>query len=387
MDSTTRAALKAAVSVKSKERAHKYRRVEDQLERMATEEVVLTMPSKGGEVSELIGHIRKAGFKVVRSGNQKHYKIQDKGGRIVTDDNGPLIISTSPSDFRWREMHVQRLMRAGVLKTDPYKATGKQSRGPQNGNGHGPEEDDGPKKTPEEMRKERERDATAAVARTRSSSAIEGTAKLRARFEPIVPHLGGWAQGAGPRAHLSLTTLRVLTIGEVAAVMHHWAVARGRMELPRDRITKAIASPKEAESAARGLKQGSTISEKWQPLAAVFLDDLWRDAGNDPKLAAGRYMHLLREEKGLVEPPESPRAGPAIEAHPLIPAPEPPRARAREREGAARIGPLHQLKPSMLAFETLYRLAAAGEPEERAIALAMQIAELDLQRQQEEEER
>lgn len=74
----------------------------------------------------------KGAYKVISGG--KHLKVihaeGSKKGRSVLDDNGPVILSGSPSEGRNRELAVHRLIGAGILKFDPWKGDKNKPDGP-----------------------------------------------------------------------------------------------------------------------------------------------------------------------------------------------------------------------------------------------------------------
>lgn len=353
----------------------------------------------GSEVTELIGIIRKTGHKVTKTGNSKHWKVLRSNGSVVVDANGPIIISSSPSVNRWREMAVQRLMNPNipggpVLKADPFKATlpNKNKRGPDHAADQ-PKKNKGASKLADPaVQAARDR-----AVRARSDRNRENTAKLRARWEPIVVKLGGWAHGR---------TGSGLRVGEMGDVMFAWARNRGRMELPKTTLTGAEMTPPVVAQAVRTFRTpGGILSEKTLELFGAFVDDVERDCGRpvDTAKAASRYMGFVREAKGISNGPTSPAPSPArVAPPPVVPpaAPEPllwvpaadeapdpvggtaPRSRAE-------IGPLYEpdtfVAAPELAMEVLYEIAVNArilDPEAKArhLALAREIAELELNR-------
>lgn len=335
------------------------------------------------EVRDLIAKIRATGFKVAKSGS-KHYKVLSPAGAIVRDENGPLIISSSPSDNRFREMTVKRLMAAKVFKTDPYKetrgdkATGDLTHGGDaNGNGgqrtKGKRGGDGAHLRTEEMQQKK-----LAGIKRKSDANKERTGKIRARFEPIAMKLGGWAQGRGNH----LTGLAATEVGEV---IFHWASTRGRMELPKrvhNQPAKLIDATHVVQSVQRLKTPAETMGERWTPLFEVFIDELERGAGTppDPQKAAYRYQELLREAKGISPGPQSPAALPPLRSHENG-------SGGQEQATAAveKLGPAFEIKAPSLALRAMWLMAkGSGDSESDALSIASDIAELELKRQKEE---
>lgn len=329
------------------------------------------MPAKGGEVQELIRHVRAAKFKVVKSGNQKHYKVLDARGRPVVDANGPLIISSSPGDMRWREMHVKRLMGAGVLKADPYKETrGTQAEANGNNNGQPPEKKkrgDGHSLTTPEAQAAKLR-----AIQKKSDANRERTARIRARFEPIAAKLGGWTSGRGMHSSGLQAT-------EVGLVIYSWAKTRGRLELPAKVHTDPLKhiGPEHVAQAVQRLKNpAETLSDRWTPLFEVFVDELQRNAGTppDPQKAAYRYQELLREAKGISDPPASPAALPPVPV-------APPSANGDQEAHVehVKVGPAHsQQAAPKLALKAMWYMAKGSDDLDDALDVAAEIAELEL---------
>lgn len=328
------------------------------------------------EVRVLEAAIRKRGFKIVRTGNGAHKKILDKKGAVVVDKDGPLILSGSPGDRRWIEMHVHRLTHAGVLASDPFKPTPSGQQEPsENGEKKGKR---GDLQSPEV--KARMRQAIA----DKSAASKEATARLRSRWEPILAKLGGWGDATGGHR-----PARGVSIVEFTEVMHHWAQVRGRVELPKKTQRGTPMNMGAMTQITRNLKiPGNTIGDYWMPLFKVFIDELEMNAGSpvDAQKAANRYMELVKETKGIVKPPDTPQAGPATVA--AVPLPRGPHEAEPEPipvrpQTPPVLGPLTEVHAPRLALETLYLLArrdSAGADEKRIIGLAAEIAELELNR-------
>lgn len=333
------------------------------------------------EVRELIAHIRRTGYKVAKSGS-KHYKVLTPGGAVVTDSNGPLIISSSPSDNRFREMTVKRLMAAKVFKTDPYKetrgdkATGNQAHG---GTTSGARKGQGIDKNgkrnaladPEVQAKK-----VAAIKRI-SDANRERTGRLRARFEPIVVKLGGWSPGGRQSTH-------GVKVAEVGETIFAWAKSRGRAELP-ERLHNDPARFIEASHVAAAVqslkKPGETLGTKWTPLLEVFIDELERNSGTPPnhERSAHRFRELLREAKGISPGPSTPAAMPPPLKNGQV------AEVARPVETTVKLGPGYDPKAPALALRAMWLMAkGGGEDQTEAMDIATGIAELELRRQLEE---
>lgn len=361
----------------------------------------------GSEVTELIGIIRKTGHKVTKTGNSKHWKVLRSNGSVVVDKSGPIIISSSPSVNRWREMAVQRLMNPDipggpVLKSDPFKATpsNENKRGPD----HADDKGDGKKKGGSKLTDPDVQARRDAATRARSNRNKDRTSALRARWEPIVMKLGGWAAGRGSGVRLT----------EMGEVMFAWARNRGRMELPKTTMTGAAMTASALSQTVRTFRTpGGTLGEKSLELFEAFIDDVERECGVpvDTAKAASRYMGFLREAKGISTGPTSPAPSPArvippppvvppSPAPPVIPparpipddllvaaghaAPVPPPS---PRAASAEIGPRYDpdtfVKAPELALEVLYEIALntrSMDPDtkNRHLAMAREIAELEL---------
>jgi hypothetical protein len=251
------------------------------------------MPSHGAEVTDLIKKVRasvdptdpgKGKFKVAKSGS-KHYKVLHANGAVVTDENGPLIISSSPSDWRWRSMAVARFMRAGVLKSDPYTAT----RG--RAGEDDAEEDDG--LTERERAERRQKEERARQLADRSETFRARTQTLRARVEPIVAKLGGWSRGGSG-----------VKVSDFVSVLQHWANTEAAKLIPTGTLGEAVPASSWTGAVNNLRTPGGTVSEKWMPLLEGFTTRLERDAGEPPipDESALIYLDLLRESKGIVLP-------------------------------------------------------------------------------------
>lgn len=331
------------------------------------------------EVRVLEAAIRKRGFKIVRTGNGAHKKILDKKGAVVVDKDGPLILSGSPGDRRWIEMHVHRLTHAGVLNSDPFKPTpsGQQDQG-------GEQNGEKPKGKRADLQDPAIRARMLQTIQDKSAASKEATAKLRSRWEPILAKLGGWGDATGGHR-----PARGVSIVEFTEVMHHWAQVRGRTELPKKTQRGTPMNMGAMTQITRNLKiPGNTIGDYWMPLFRVFIDELEMKAGSpvDAQKAANRYLELLKEMKGITEAPQAPPAGPpTLAPRPLPQTPhEPPEPTPLRPQSPPVFGPATRVHAPKLALETLYLLArrdSGGTDEKRIIGLAAEIAELELNRE------
>lgn len=293
------------------------------------------------EMDILVKAIRANGFKVVNSGKGgAHRKVLDKNGAVVLDSNGPLILSGSPGERRWREMHVHRLMHAGVLKKDPWAS----------GVGIEPNGAGRPGMTDEQKAAIRR-----AVEQQQHQREAE-TRALRERLEPIVVQLGGWNQGHGPAA-------AGIAAAEFGRVARYYAGRRGRVEnWPTDSA---------AAQSAHTLKRGGTLSDNARICWALLVDELERDP-DGPRM---RYLELVRQARGLAEPEiEQGENGELVELE------IPKMALARDPvERRLEIGPLYR-KPRY-ALEALAYMARGAEDSAElsaVIVLAEKILEMEM---------
>lgn len=322
--------------------------------------------SHQAEIRELVKHVRANGFKVAKTGGGSHQKVLNKSGQPVVDANGPLIISGSPGDRRWREMHVQRFMAAGVLKSDPFKET-------REGDTEGRPARGSHLRDPAVVARQRQ------ALQERSDALKEQSMVLRSRAEPIVAKLGGW----GTR-----TTLGTVTPLEFAEVMWAWAVREQRTELPATTTRGEPVTIDHMRQAVMRLKAPSeTIPERWMGMLKAFIDELEREAGLPPDAmeAANRYRTLHRESRSLpvvddfeeddtFEPEERALADHLRETMAKYNgngASPPP-------EYEERLGPMYDaevLPP--LAAEVLYRIDPAATDFDTALKLAASVARLE----------
>lgn len=284
------------------------------------------------EVQELEKAIKKNGYKLVPSGSG-HKKVVDQRGRSVVDKDGPVIVSSSPSEVRWREMHVSRLIKAGVLKEDPWNPEPK-------------ERSSGNLRDPAVQAKIRETKAREMAQRE------ERTRRIRSRLEPIVAKVGGWDKSG--------------FVADLGRVYYHLAKTRGRVEAPKNQAS--------AIQNARNLKLGGTLSDNNAVCWELLLDDLEK-AGKEPNGLRDRFVDLLREAKGINHSPSLNGAAPIEEEAQALPpvAPAPP------------VWPHTPARVPSLAMEAAARMGRGAFSEkdfEEALVLAEKLAELELREDQ-----
>lgn len=304
------------------------------------------------ELAPLIDAAKKNGYKVVPSGRSKHLRVVDDKGRVVVDENGPVIVSGTPGDVRMRDMHVKRFIGAGIIKPeqDPWK--------PQKAGEKGPAQQRDEKKQQVEAARLH---GLAEASRQRA----ERTRKIRARWEPIMAKLGGWDK----RGMQS----------ETAKVLFHYVKSRGRTEAPASEIATI--------QLIQRIRRGDTLSHDSATVMELFLDDLEKYAGDIPQ----RWAELLREAKGLPTRSATPEAGPPIVRRAVVPQPqEPPLAAPAvatappEPEYAPLVALAGEtpLVAPRLAIDAL-ALMMTGLPEEmhnEARAIARDILQLELEK-------
>lgn len=216
------------------------------------------------DVRDLISHIRATkSYKVTSSG--KHHRVLDLKGRVVVDENGPIIISKTPSEHRWREMTVHRLMRAGVFKSDPYKQH-HEKKAEANGKGD--------HLTKEETR-QLQRESIARLGRNRA----DRTKRLREKLEPLVAAAGGWNDRRG--------STRGVSPSELGQAAHHWGAERGRVDRP-----PSVGAATQAANV--NLKKGGTLSERTADFWEAFVNE-WAAAPDTRRW----YIDMVRAAKGL----------------------------------------------------------------------------------------
>lgn len=243
--------------------------------------------SAPSEMRVLIAAIRANGFKVVRTGGGAHQKVLTKSGQVVTDANGPLILSGSPSEHRWREMHVNRLMKANVLKSDPWKATGKDGAKP----GEPDEAHDG--ETEQERQKRLAKEREDARLRDRSEAFRLRTQTLRSGIEPIVSKLGGWSRGGSG-----------IKVADFAAVIRYWAEQNDPEVIPVATSGVPFQQSAWVTQTTNLRTAGGTVSERWLPVFEAFLVALREGNENlEPRESSLVFMDILRASKGILPVP------------------------------------------------------------------------------------
>lgn len=198
--------------------------------------------------------IKRRGYKTIPGGSG-HRKIVDHRGKVVVDSNGPLLISSSPSDQRARTMHVNRLMKAGVLTEDPFES---------NPQGKGARLTD-----PDVQKRKLE-----AIQRKAVAERTE-THKLREFLEPFIVMIGGWEKHGQ-------TTL----IGRVAMQYLDSVKQPGRWKT-LDACVQSL----------RNLKAGNTLSESARKNWMRFFDAL---ADDDDPLT--KWNEMQRQTLGIGYP-------------------------------------------------------------------------------------
>jgi len=295
------------------------------------------------EIKPLLEVIKRNGFQVVPSG--KHLKIL-KNGAVVTDKSGkhgggPIILSSTPSESRDRDMTVKKLINNGIIKPeqDPWKPK------------KGKEAADGQPETIDEEKQRREAARLEGLASANRERA-ERTRKIRSRWEPIIARLGGWDK----RGMQS----------EAGLIVYHYAKTRGREEAP--------ASVTSAQQMVIRVKRGDTLSAKACVCFEILLDDLERQ----PAKMQERWFDLLQEAKGL--PPRREKS--VVIGPPRPPAPVPAAGPLQVLEGGKDEEVFGPPAPT-LALRALAEMMI-GQPAERdpkeLVDIAHQILEMELRR-------
>lgn len=205
----------------------------------------------------------KGAIRVISGG--KHKKLiytKDSGGnrkgQAVRDESGPLILSDTPGEHRNRELAVHRLIKAGVLKFDPWK-------GPPPKQGR-----ERPDRNPEEAFEQKQ--ARRLAVADASNKAHAATQSLRERVEPMVARLGGWEK-RGFRSELGAAAYSFL--GHINFVPK-WP------------------SKDAAIMSAHTLAKGNTLSGPSNEMWSRFFQEL--ETSHTPR---ERYFELVRASKGV----------------------------------------------------------------------------------------
>jgi len=206
------------------------------------------------DFTKIIRAMKRRGYETI-PGGAGHRKVVDKHGKVVKDSNGPLIISSSPSDHRARTMHVHRLMKAGVLTEDPFESN--------------PEAKGARLADPDVQAKK------LAALQKRAAEERNATIELREFLEPFIVMIGGWEK------HGQMTL-----IGRVAMNYLDSVKQPGRWKT----LDAAVAS-------LRNLRSGNVLSDAARKNWKRFFDALADD--NDP-LTKWNEMH--RETIGIGYP-------------------------------------------------------------------------------------
>lgn len=289
--------------------------------------------SETKDIVKLVRLIKQQGFNVVPAGSG-HKKVVDKHGQPVRDKNGPVIISSSPSDVRWRAMTVKRLMDANVLKKDPWDANPEASG---NGRGRGLQNPAVREKARLALQRDNDR-------RQRQTLA------LREMMEPFVLSLGGWDK----RGNMSGIAHTALLYLEKRGWVDRWP------------------SETAATQSLNQVRLGNTLSERAYQAWMLFVREF--DGVDDP---LQKYMDIARacrglqpaepdEEEGVAEQQNGNRNGNGAAPNRFYdPVPAPKQFRL-------------WIKPK-LALEALYLMAGSpNADEERCMRVFDQIWELEL---------
>src|SRR5574338_1632059 len=305
------------------------------------------MTTKAGSKSEvdiLLREARKTGHKTVPA-QGGHKKIVDHRGKPIVDEKGPLLLSSSPGDFRWREMTVKRWIKAGVLKSDPFDSTPpskavqkKLTGGAVSGKGGGSRLAD-----PDVQA------AKVAAVKARFEEHRQLSQKLREDLEPIIVKLGGWDK-AGLKK-------------QVADLVFWFGEWRSHVE--------RFPSPSASESALRNLRKGNALNDNRRTACGYFIDELKK--APDPQ---ARYFELLRLSTGLPakETDETIRGG--------TPLPDPPPREEREKKEVAESKTNGSAKPwtkPSLALEAVAQMMIGREEvDPRILQIGEEIQEMEL---------
>lgn len=294
------------------------------------------------EVDVLLRAARANGYKTVPA-QGGHKKIVDHRGKPVVDSNGPLIISGTPSEHRWREMTVKRWLAAGVLKVDPFESNtpGKGVRAQQQAGKKGGKfniaDPDVQAKKLEGIKK-------------KSEAEHKATVKLREKWEPIMVKLGGWDK----YGLLTQTGDAIFWFGEHRGLVERFPTASA------------------AKQALAQLKKGNTLSTKSRVAVEYFADELLKADGSP----LDRYWELVRLSKGL----------PAREDEPIkggSPLPDPPPKEVREAAAKANGNGteperLRAGKPSLALQAVAEMMVGRTELSEEVLRLGEQIQDMEL---------
>lgn len=323
--------------------------------------------AKANDLQVIVAALRRNGFKTVPAGSG-HRKVVDHRGRPVVDRNGPVILSSTPSETRNRTMAVNRLMKAGALKVDPFesdtKSKGAQEQGARGGGSTGKDKRQqnlqrgNPHLVAGEY-KEKAAEATRQKAKERHAA----TMKQRERLEPIIVKLGGWGTRAPGKSKAV----------EISAVWHWFIESRGIVE-------KVAAGLPGYENAMRNYKAGNTVADASRASFEYFLREL-----EDAKDPLARYMEMLRLSRGL--PPkdtaEIQLTGTAAPGVQLV-VPERPKdetedkAKDNGKGKVARIAPAAWTQPHLAVEAVAQMMVGRDAVDGDVLQLGQQILELEL---------
>lgn len=256
------------------------------------------------ELRRLVKEIEAQGFTVEPSGGG-HQKVLFQGKPVNVGDPEdratwePVLLPSSPSDPRWRDNTVAMLIRARVLKEDPFRA------GQAGLSDEDVEERVRKRAEREQRQQERESDPARQEKVAAESAVAENAQKVHERAAAILGPIGVWKATSDPHARRGEPRR---SIGEVARLAFAIAQKRG-VDAPPNKNAAEVAIKKFFDG------QGMMKNLAW---IEALLDDL--ENAPDP---IRRYFVLLREELGLAEggpPPE----GEPVPAEPPAPVgPEP----------------------------------------------------------------
>jgi hypothetical protein len=297
---------------------------------------VTTKAGSKSEIDVLLRAARANGYKTVPA-QGGHKKLVDHRGRPVVDGNGPLIISSSPSDARWRVMTVKRWMAAGVLKTDPFDDSPK---------GKAVQEKRGGSGKANRLTDPDVQQAKIDAIHAKAAAEREATNKLREQWEPIMVKIGGWEKRGS-----------IAQLGDLIFWFGKWRS-----------LVERFPSESAARQAVAQLKRGNTLSERNRKAISYFSDELLKATD-----VRERYFELVRLSKGL----------PAKEEDDVIrggtPLPDPPAKEEDEKKKATTNGNHWVGTRPTLALEAVAQMMVGRtEVDEHVLRLGEQIQELEM---------
>jgi len=318
------------------------------------------MPGQGGiprELRPLVDAAKKNGYKVLPAGRAKHLRVIDPKGKVVVDAQGPVIVSSTPSEHRHRDMHVQRWIAAGIITADQNPWKPQKAKEGENGQ-------------PETRSEEEERLLAAKKAEIAEQDRARAnrTKKIRERLEPIIARLGGWEK-RGLQADMGRVLFRL---------------SRGWTGAPKNENS--------AGQLITRIKRGDTLGEG----SAECLERLLKELENHEDLVL-HWTNLVRESKDLpkltalppakTEPEPEPEPGLPPEPEELLPGPH---GSPAERYGGLSVIERRRdmehfdlpRKPELaiLVMAEMMRGQPADVDVEPLVELAMKVQELEMGR-------